>query len=148
MATNAYGHPTRLDFLIDGVMQDTLVWDGASQWVGSTYYMIPSPSPEGWVVAHKPGSPVNPPKLADSTSAYAFPSTPVTGTTSSIRADGKVGYKPIGSGTTSNWYEIVAEGDASSADSSGNPLSGGGQGQAGAEGDPHITPIFGDKYSI
>jgi hypothetical protein len=145
MANNANGHPTRLDFLIDGVKQDTLVWDGTSQWVGSTYYVFPSGGAgQGWVVSHNLGTSVNPPTLADSTSAYAYPSTPITGTTSSIRADGKVGYKPIGSGTTSNWYEIVAEGDSSSADSSGNPLSGG----VGGAGDPHITPIFGEKYDL
>lgn len=143
MATTQYGHPTRLDFLIDGVMQDTLVWDGTSQWDGSTYFMIPSAAPEGWVVVNQS---VNPPKIADSTSAAGFPQTPVTGTTS-FRADGKVGYKPVGHGTTSNWYEIVAEGDSSEGDSTGTPYPpalGGG----GGAGDPHITPIFGKKYDL
>ena len=152
MANTIHGHPARVDFLIDGVAQETLEWsDSTSSWLGAVYQIVPNSAPEGWVVSYRPGLPttLNPPKVADSTSANAFPSSPVTGTTS-IRSDGKVGYKPVGSGSTSNWYEIVVEGDASVGDSSGNPLSGGGGGGGGggAAGDPHITPIFGEKYDL
>ena len=148
MANNQYGQPLRVDFLIGGVYTETLVWDStASRWEGET-----NPSwrmaygggqGEGFVISD---SDINPPKFADSTNAVggATSANPIAYADGSLRADGKVGYKPVGSGTTATWYEIVAEGDASAGDGQGFPLGG----QAGAQGDPHVTPIFGEKYSI
>ena len=142
MSTNQYNQPTRLDLLIDGVTQATLIWSSATaRWDGGIYRMQYSGAvTEGFVIYNTN----NGNKLADSTTSVSATDDPRDiGDDGKIRTDGKVGYKVLSGGSTSNWYEIKSEGGSTAGDSSGNPL-----GSGSGNGDPHISPLFGEKYDL
>jgi hypothetical protein len=144
MANNEYGQPTRLDFLIDGVKQATLVWsDDDARWDGGSYRMQASGGTSGFQIVN-PNITQLGGRIAMSTDiAGTFDNPADFGNDGEIRDDGKVGYKPDGNGTTANWYEIKIEGGSSSGDSSGEKYASG-----EGNGDPHISPLFGEKYDL
>ncbi len=143
---NTYGQPLTLDLLIQGIKVADLTWNASAvRWQNSdaSWILQAGASQEGFTLLDSGGSVTGNPKPAKSGGTVGHPSSPIAGQNGELRTDGKIGYIPTQTGD-SDTYEIVADDDATAGDSSGNPLSGSG----GAAGDPHISPLFGEKYDL
>ena len=147
-ANNSFGQPFTLDLLIQGTKVADLTWnDTHVRWQnsGASWILQAGSSSEGYTILDSSGSVTGSPKPAKSGTTVQHPSSPIAGQNGELRTDGKVGYIPTQTGD-SDTYEIVADGGSTAGNSSGNPLSGASGGQAA--GDPHIAPIFGEKYDL
>jgi hypothetical protein len=151
--SNSFGQPLALDLLIQGIKVADLTWNNTHvRWQnsGASWILQAGSSSEGYTILDSGGSVTGSPKPAKSGTTVQHPSSPIAGQNGELRTDGKVGYIPTQTGD-SDTYEIVADGGSTAGNSSGNPLSGSGGGSGGggqAAGDPHISPLFGEKYDL